>query len=111
VVPHEKVCVFKKLLVSYKLYTSTEHTFVGLPENLSMKLLIISSDTPAPNVMIEWLALLLHIREVSASNLGLETTILDFPQSLQDCTLNYAMTASFHIVYIPLFIVHNIDAI
>jgi hypothetical protein len=44
--------------------------------------------SPQSNVVVEWLALLSHIREVPCSNLGSETGILteifrDFPQFFQ----------------------------
>jgi hypothetical protein len=52
--------------------------------------------------MFERLILLLHIKEVPGSNLCPETDYPDrkfygFPHSLQTSTLNWAMTASFHI--------------
>jgi hypothetical protein len=44
--------------------------------------------THSPNVVVEWLTLLLRIRKVPSSNLGTETGYLDysfrrFPQSIQ----------------------------
>jgi hypothetical protein len=38
---------------------------------------IFSTDSITPNIVIEWLALLLHVREVRGSNLGSKTGYRD----------------------------------
>jgi hypothetical protein len=80
-----------------------------------------AQETVIPDVMVEWLALLLRIREVPGSNLGPETDYPDwgfswfssvFPGKCRDSTLNYATTASFHILFNSLFtIILSFDAV
>jgi hypothetical protein len=68
-----------------------------------------------PDVMVDWLTLLLRIREVPGSNVGLETGcpargfswfFSVSPNKCRDITLNYATTASFHILSNYLFTYH-----
>lgn len=41
----------------------------------------ITEETVIPNVVVEWLTLLFHIREVLGSNLGPDWVFHSFPQS------------------------------
>jgi hypothetical protein len=68
----------------------------------------------ASNVAVEWLAFLLHIRDISGWNLGPETDNPDWrsswfssipPGKCWDSTLNYAATVSFLTLSSSLFII------
>jgi hypothetical protein len=65
--------------------------------------------------VVEWLTLLLCIRDISGSNLGVETGYLDLrfslfssvtPGKYRDSVINYTTISSFHFLHISSFIYH-----
>jgi hypothetical protein len=65
-----------------------------------------------PNLAVNWLALLLRVREVPSSNLLPEAGCLDWGFSCRDSTFKWVTTSSFHIsaVYYSLIIL-SFDAV